>query len=156
MHYRDIRRRIICEEYIEAEGGLPDYKFHCSNGKVRFILVCNQKDGKRYKNVFDRDWKELDVVEGTEVDRESIKRPDELEEMISMAEKLGEGIPFVRVDLYLADGKIYFGEMTFTPATGVLFHFKDTFLEEEGKYCVIEKEAYAGIRESEFHGSNPG
>lgn len=49
MHYRDIRRRIICEEYIEAEGGLPDYKFHCSNGKVRFILVCNQKDGKRYK-----------------------------------------------------------------------------------------------------------
>ncbi len=46
MHYRDIRRRIICEEYIEAEGGLPDYKFHCSNGKVRFILVCNQKDGK--------------------------------------------------------------------------------------------------------------
>ena len=156
MHYRDIRRRIICEEYIEAEGGLPDYKFHCSNGKVRFILVCNQKDGKRYKNVFDRNWKELDVVEGTEVDRESIKRPDELEEMISMAEKLGEGIPFVRVDLYLADGKIYFGEMTFTPATGVLFHFKDTFLEEEGKYCVIEKEAYAGIRESEFHGSNPG
>ena len=80
MHYRDIRRRIICEEYIEAEGGLPDYKFHCSNGKVRFILVCNQKGAKRYKNVFDRDWKELDIVEGTEVDKNPVKRPDKLEE----------------------------------------------------------------------------
>lgn len=85
--------------------------------------MCNQKDGKRYKNVFDRDWKELDVVEGTEVDRESIKRPDELEEMISMAEKLGEGIPFVRVDLYLADGKIYFGEMTLSPAYRCVISF---------------------------------
>ena len=76
----------------------------------------------------------MDVVEGTEVDKNPVKRPDKLEEMICMAEKLGEGIPFVRVDLYLADRKIYFGEMTFTPAAGVLSHFKDAFLEEEGKY----------------------
>jgi hypothetical protein len=151
-HYRDIRRRIICEKYIEAESGLPDYKFHCSNGKVRFILVCNQKGAKRYKNVFDRDWKELDVVEGTEVDPEPVKRPDKLEEMIQMAEKLAEGIPFVRVDLYQADGKIYFGEMTFTPATGVLFHFKDTFLEEEGKYCVTENKRCGYEKDSSGRG----
>ena len=96
-------------------------------------------------------------MEGTEVDKNPVKRPDKLEEMISMAEKLAEGIPFVRVDLYLADGKIYFGEMTFTPATGVLFHFKDTFLEEEGKYCVIENKrcgyekdsgGWSGVRRS--------
>ncbi len=43
MHYRDTRRRIICEEYIEAEGGLPDYKFHCSNGKSALFLFAIKK-----------------------------------------------------------------------------------------------------------------
>ena len=47
-------------------------------------------------------WKEQRLTESP------VKRPDELEEMISMAEKLGEGIPFVRVDLYLADGENLF------------------------------------------------
>ena len=83
---------------------------------------------------------------------ENIEKVDSLEEMIQMAEKLAEGIPFVRVDLYQADGKIYFGEMTFTPATGVLFHFKDTFLEEEGKYCVTENKRCGYEKDSSGRG----
>ena len=77
------------------------------------------------------------MVVGAEENPERPEMPEQLEEMCTMAEKLAEGIPFVRIDLYTVEHKVYFGEMTFTPATGVLFHFNDAFLMEEGKYCTI-------------------
>ena len=138
MHYRTISPRIICEKYIESgDNPLTDYKIHCSDGKARFILVCSYGHGKRYLDVFSRSWKHLPVVVGAEENPDRPCRPEQLEEMCVMAENLAEGIPFVRIDLYTVGHKVYFGEMTFTPATGVLFHFSDEFLMEEGKYCTI-------------------
>ena len=138
MHYRTIPPRIICEKYIDnGDTPLTDYKIHCSDGKARFILVCSYGHGKRYLDVFSRSWEHLPVVVGAEENPDRPCRPEQLEEMCVMAENLAEGIPFVRVDLYVVNKKIYFGEMTFTPATGMLFHFTDEFLMEEGKYCTI-------------------
>ena len=45
--------------------------------------------------------------------------------MINISEKLAKPFPFVRVDLYNIDGKIYFSEMTFTPAKGTLIFDDD-------------------------------
>ena len=138
MHYRTIPPRIICEKYIDSgDKPLTDYKIHCCDGRARFILVCSYGNGKRYLDVFSRSWEHLSVVVGAEENPERPDMPEQLEEMCMMAEKLAEGIPFVRVDLYTAEHKVYFGEMTFTPATGMLFHFTDAFLMEEGKYCTI-------------------
>ena len=138
MHYRTISPRIICEKYIESgDNPLTDYKIHCSDGKARFILVCSYGHGKRYLDVFSRSWEHLPVVVGAEENPDRPCRPEQLEEMCVMAENLAEGIPFVRIDLYTVGHKVYFGEMTFTPATGMLFHFSDEFLMEEGKYCTI-------------------
>ena len=138
MHYRTIPPRIICEKYIDSgDMSLTDYKIHCCDGRARFILVCSYGHGKRYLDVFSRSWEHLSVVVGAEENPERPDMPEQLEEMCTMAEKLAEGIPFVRIDLYTVEHKVYFGEMTFTPATGMLFHFTDAFLMEEGKYCTI-------------------
>jgi hypothetical protein len=140
MHYLPIGRRIICEEYLDTgETGMTDYKFHCSDGKVRFILVCRNSGRTRYLNVFDTDWNPLHVLVGAEEIPLAPEKPSCLREMIRMAEDLAAGMPFVRVDLYLVNDKIYFGELTFTPATGVLFHFTDNFLLEQGKYCTVRE-----------------
>ena len=39
--------------------------------------------------------------------------------MLEIAEKLSEGFPYVRVDLYNNGGKIYFGELTFYDSSGM-------------------------------------
>lgn len=139
MHYLPIRPRLICEQFIDAgQDNIIDYKFHCSDGKPRFVLICSYGSGKRYRDVFDMEWNHLDVVVRAPQNPERLQKPDYFYKMCEMAEHLAEGIPFVRVDLYLVNDRIYFGEMTFTPATGVLFHFTDDFLLEQGKYCTIK------------------
>lgn len=45
--------------------------------------------------------------------------PNNLDEMIAIAEKLSRGLKFLRVDLYNVNGRIYFGELTFYPAGGL-------------------------------------
>ena len=49
----------------------------------------------------------------------SINKPVNYELMIKLSEKLSEEIPFVRVDFYEVNGKVYFGEMTFYPGSGL-------------------------------------
>ena len=70
---------------------------------------------------FDLDWN-LEPFVYTDEKLEAIPpKPDNLGQMVRLAEKLSEGFPFVRVDFYrLNDGTIRFGEMTFTPATGTM------------------------------------
>ena len=67
----------------------------------------------------------------------SIPRPEGLEEMLNVARKLSEDFDFVRVDLYEVDGRIWFGELTFTPFTGVLPIFKQELLDREGEKLII-------------------
>jgi hypothetical protein len=58
--------------------------------------------------------------------------------MVKMAEDLAKPFPFVRVDLYNIDGKIYFGELTFTPAKGTLILDDDRCDFEMGAWLNIE------------------
>ena len=68
-----------------------------------------------------------------------MKKPKKLEKMIEIASKISKGFPFVRVDLYDIKGKIYFGEMTFTPAAGFNFYYNDKFQIELGRKIDINK-----------------
>ena len=53
--------------------------------------------------------------------------------MKKTAEKLSKDFPYVRVDLYCINKKIYFGEMTFYPWTGYVQYTPDEFDYELGK-----------------------
>lgn len=123
--YKDVRRRIIAEQYLSdlsTTGQVNDYKLFCFNGKVRFLKVDFDRFTKHGANYYDLDWNIM-VVEETGIPSDfsrEIPKPEKLREMIRIAETLSKGIPFLRVDLYYVNGKIYFGELTFFPSSGLV------------------------------------
>ncbi len=123
LQYKDIKPRILAEEYMEnSNKDLYDYKFWCFGGKVEFIMFLSERNKHLCMNNYDRDWNLLPFTYGGHKNSEKlIDRPEKLNEMILLAEKLSQGFPHVRVDLYLCnDGNIKFGEMTFTSFSGVM------------------------------------
>ena len=120
MHYSPIPHKIIAEEYIENNyNDLYDYKFWCFDGRVEYIQFLAERNCGGLKGAFyDRNWVRQEFVSNP-YDMTNIKKPDNLDKMIELAQKLSQGFNYVRVDFYrLNNGKIYFGEMTFTPASG--------------------------------------
>ncbi len=133
-HYCGIVPRLIAEEYIKQSEddnkistSLIDYKIWCFNGKAYYIWTCiNRVADCTYVSMFDRDWNyhpEMSVF--NEHYRESktiLPKPEKLDEMLEVAEKLSVGFPEVRVDLYYSGGKAYCGELAFTSLGGTT-HF---------------------------------
>ena len=119
--YKNIPRKIIAEAYMEDDSGeLRDYKFMCFNGKAKCSFVCSERFSSTGLKVtfFDRDWNVMPFERHYPKSEVSIPRPQNYEKMIELAEKLAEGIPFVRIDFYEVNGQIYFGEITFYPGSG--------------------------------------
>ena len=121
--YKGIHPRILCEELLEGEKeiGLLDFKIWCFNGNPKFVEIINGPFTARHCAYFDLDWNKLPLRIGYPLINKEISRPVQLKEMLSVAQSLSEGIPYVRVDLYNIEGRVIFGEMTFTPGSG----FKD-------------------------------
>lgn len=122
FHYRDIHPQIIIEKYLyKTEVVFYEYHFYCFSGCVEQIwLDINTADDHKRK-IYDKYWNELDMVVKLPRLETDIPKPDNLDVMLELAEKLSDGFPHVRVDFYrLDDGTIYFGEMTFTPASGTV------------------------------------
>jgi hypothetical protein len=120
--YKDVPRRIIAEQYMEDESGheLKDYKFFCFHGEPRIIQLDFDRFTQHKKNLYTLEWELLPFSFNYPSHPECVfPKPDGLEKMIALARILSKGIPFVRVDLYNINGKIYFGELTFFPASGV-------------------------------------
>ncbi len=122
--YKDIPRKILAEQYLENSqaGGLTDYKFHCFNGVPQFVLVCRDRFGASglTEDFYTPQWERM-PVKRPKIPNGAVPapKPEGLEEMLALAEKLSQGIPFVRVDFYFVEGKIYFSELTFFPASGL-------------------------------------
>ena len=122
--YKNVKPRILIEKYLQNEDGsnIEDYKLQCFNGKVDNIFVCVGRyspEGVRY-HYFDTEWNYMPYCpyEGVDKNNVNIPRPRCLDQMIMIAEKLAEGLPQLRVDLYEIKGKVYFGEMTFYSQAG--------------------------------------
>lgn len=122
LQYKPCVPRIICEEYLEdgATGDLPDYKFYCSKGEPKIIQVDTDRFVDHKSDLLGLDWKPLEYVRVATYGAagELPKKPRTLAKMIEIARRLSEDFPFVRVDLYSINNKIYFGELTFTPGSG--------------------------------------
>lgn len=115
--YKKLVPRILCERMIDTDA--TDYKFFCFHGKVRLIQVDSTRFSGHKQQFFDLDWNQLPIVYVAKAGSEPFCKPDNLQEMQEVAEKLSEEFDFVRVDLYNVAGRIYFGEMTFTPNNGL-------------------------------------
>lgn len=123
--YKDVKRRIIAEQYMEdvKTGELRDYKFFCFNGEVKalFIATERQKAGEEVKfDFFDIEGNHLEIRQGHPNAKECPQLPISFETMKVLAKELSCGIPQVRVDFYEVNGKIFFGELTFSHFAGMV------------------------------------
>lgn len=118
--YKDIKPCIVVEKLLQTENGkIPnDYKLHCFHGNVEFIYVAVDREGINKRNIYDKNWEPLDFVWSSKKKIKlkgrgpEIAPPDSFKEMIRLAEILSKDFPYVRIDFYDVDGKIYFGEVT--------------------------------------------
>lgn len=146
-HYKKIPHRLYAEKFLENASELVDYKFHCMNGEPRFVLVCSDRkaDGKKGMAVtldlFDMDWNVIPSALqgfGKEIaGTGNIRKPELFEQMKQIARQLSEDFKFVRVDLYESQGKILFGELTFTPGCCVFPYFTEQFNLEMGEHLHL-------------------
>lgn len=114
--YDLIPRKIIAEGFIETKNGKPptDYKFFCSFGKVKFLFVATDRINEQTKfDFYYPDWTYI-PVRNVVPNNGPVERPCNLDVMIEYAERLSMDFPIVRVDLYNEEGRVYFGELTFT------------------------------------------
>lgn len=120
--YKNVQKRILAETYItDSSGELKDYKFFCFSGEVKIFKVDFNRFEKHQANYYDRKFNLLPFGEvSCPPDPEKkINLPYSINEMIRLAERLAVGNPFMRVDFYDSNGKVYFGEITFFPAGGM-------------------------------------
>ena len=146
-HYSYIQPCIIAEEYLEQTdinftNSLVDYKIWCFDGKPYSIWACyNRTHECTYVNVYDLEWNchpEHSVFTHHYRDgKGKLPKPKSLKEMLNVASVLSKGFPQVRVDLYNIDGKIYFGEMTFTSASAIMDFYTPDYLVELGNQVVL-------------------
>lgn len=115
--YKDIKPCIIIEKFMtdekNPEKSIEDYKFFCFNGEPKVMFVATDRSTDCRFDFFDMDFNHLDIVNIHPNSDKKIKKPEMFEEMKKIAARLSEGMPFVRIDLYELNGKIYFGEYTF-------------------------------------------
>ena len=99
---------------------ITDYKFHCFNGNPKYVEVVFERFSNRRRNIYDINWKlanfQLGLDKNTE---EEIQKPKNFEKMKEIANVLAKEFSYCRVDLYNDREVIKFGEITFTPASGL-------------------------------------
>jgi len=122
--YRDIPHRLVVEELLlDAQGRVPaDYKFFCfrgAEGLKTIIQVDVDRFGDLSRTYFDESWNRLPMTIFVPSASEDIEPPGRLDEMLDIARRLSEGFCFARVDLYHMPDAVYFGELTFTPTSGL-------------------------------------
>ena len=117
--YKNVKPRIIAEKYIDSLGKPEsiEYKVTCADGKVNFVTICtgiaHDAFELRTNDHYDVNFNHMPWYAIYKNAKTQPHKPEQWEELISFCEKLSEGIPSVRVDTYIVDGQILFGEMTF-------------------------------------------
>lgn len=141
--YKNVKRRIIAETYMEDESqkkGLIDYKFYCFDGKPQFLYISKGLEDHANASIsfLNLDWSFADFQRSDYKGFEELpEKPAGYETMLKLAERLSAGFSFLRVDLYEIGGKIYFSELTFTPCGGTMRFAPAEWDDEIGKMFTL-------------------
>lgn len=138
--YKNVKRLIFAEKYIEDEETQEarDYKFFCFGGEVKCFKVDFDRFTEHHTNWYNRSggllpYRAKSIAECAA----EIELPKELPVMIQLAETLSRSISFVRVDFYCVNKQIYFGELTFYPASGFLRFNDDAWDKQMGDWLTL-------------------
>lgn len=141
--YKNVNKKIICEKYISDNNNncLTDYKFYCFDGNVKLLGIYQGRGSSSgtVGDFFDVDFNWIDMKWGFPNAPEIPSKPDKFDEMVKIAETLSKDIPHVRVDLYLSNGHIYFGELTFFDGGGFSKIMPEEWDYKLGNFIRIHK-----------------
>jgi hypothetical protein len=137
--YAQIPKRVIVEKsLVDEQGNVPaDYKFFVYDGRVKNIQIHLDRFSDHKRAMFDRNWKLIPL--GNAIPEHMPPRPVHLDRMIEIAETLGREFDFIRVDLFEIEGeRIYFGELTLAPGSGLTRFQPVDYDEIFGRYWQID------------------
>jgi len=139
--YKHVERKIIAEKFMEDNQShdLIDYKLMCFNGKVKCTFTCTDRfsDSGLKVTFYDREWNIMPFCRKYPREKTPMQKPEAYGQMVQLAEILSENIPFVRVDFYNINGKIYFGELTFYPGAGMEIFYPGKWDRILGSWIVL-------------------
>ncbi len=136
--YKLIKPRIICEQFLkDKKGEAYDYKFFCFHGRPKLIQVDLDRFIDHTQNFYTPSWKKVPIARRFPVFKKKLTKPKKWKEMLGLAITLSTGFPHVRVDLYNLDGRIYFGEMTFSSFAGFPVWKPGKYNQILGRYLKI-------------------
>ncbi len=140
--YENIEPKIVVEELLVSRDGtqkdsLNDYKFLCFNGEPRVLWVDVDRGTDHKRAFFDMDWNVLDITSNRAKSDQPIPKPYGLERMLEIARDIAKDFPFVRVDFYSVNEKVYVGELTFYPWSGCVQFTPDSVDFELGSYFTL-------------------
>ena len=141
--YKNIVPRIIIEENIQEEDSkeqINDYKIMCFNGEPKCSFVCSNRNAESglCVNFYDYNWQPMPFERHYPKNKQEIEKPSQYNKMLELAKKLSKDIPFVRVDFYQKGEKIYFGELTFYPGSGMEEFTPDEWDEKIGNWLDLK------------------
>ena len=144
--YKNVQPRIMMEPYLVDETAnsmglkqLPVYKFFCFSGNPYMIqTIQNDKLPDESIDYFNCNWEWLNLRQNHPNSKNRMPAPERLAEMVKIAEKLSQGFPFIRVDLYQVNGKVFFSEYTFYSDSGLAAFSPDKWDSELGEMIVLE------------------
>ncbi|MFP8490142.1 ATP-grasp fold amidoligase family protein [Gracilimonas sp. Q87] len=122
--YKGLSREIIAETLItDSNNRIPkDWKFFCFHGEVKVI----QEDVGRYesephtRNLYDRNFNKIEAKLLYPPYSGKTQKPELWDLAIEVAESLSSDFNFIRVDLYITQSNVYFGELTNYPGNGFI------------------------------------
>jgi hypothetical protein len=137
--YLHVPPRLLVEELLRGpDGQVPvDYKFFVFGGRVRLVSVFSGRFYDERINLYLPDWTPVDAEWDSPRADHELPRPHSLERLVEVAEALGRGIDFVRVDLYDLGERVVFGELTSYPAGGFVQFEPASFDAEVGRWWTL-------------------
>lgn len=140
--YKNVKPRIICEEYMvdESSNELKDYKFFCFKGEPKLIEVDFDRFVEHKRNLYTTDWQYVEVsIQYPTQPEFNIPKPEKLDDMLRCARSLSRNIPHVRIDFYSINDQIFFGEMTFYHGSGFDTFTPESYEELMGSWIQLPK-----------------
>ena len=137
--YRDIVPQIIIENLLDdGFNKLPiDYKVYCFHGQPKFTEVGVGRSIDLRWATYDNEWNIFDIAGNYKNLEYEIDKPDELDEMLNLASSLAKGLPFSRIDFYIVQHQIYFGEITIYSDAGCSVYDSEEYQELFSGYLDI-------------------
>lgn len=137
--YKNIKPRIVCEKLLETPDGkaLYDYKIFCFNGTPKIIEVDVGRFERVTRNMYDTDWNLMPCQCSFPNVPFPLEKPEQLPKLLELATALSQEMPYGRIDFYVHEGRIYFGEITMHPGCGFMDWHPHEYDEIVGNMLVL-------------------